>query len=162
MGTGLHVHHIRPFRDYGYTPGLNDAYRLANTLENLVTLCPTCHRRAEAGQRTRSALGGLAYVLGNLAPLFLMCDPRDIEVLAERRNPLTQLPTVVIYERIAAGVGFSERLYSIYHQLLESAAELVNDCRCRDGCPACVGPPGEIGPETKVVTRQLLGMVLGE
>ena len=65
-------------------------------------------------------------------------------------------------ERIAAGVGFSERLYSIYHQLLESAAELVNDCRCRDGCPACVGPPGEIGPETKVVTRQLLEMVLGE
>ena len=91
-GSGLHVHHLRPFRDYGYIPEENENYRLANDVANLVTLCPVCHRRAEAGQQTRSALGGLAYVLGNLAPLFLMCDPRDIQVTAENRNPLTQSP----------------------------------------------------------------------
>ena len=161
-GSGLHVHHIRPFREYGYIPGENDTFQLANDVDNLVTLCPSCHRRAEAGQETRSALGGLAYVLGNLAPLFLMCDPGDIQVTAENRNPLTQSPTVVIYERIAAGVGFSQRLFSLYHQLLESAAELVNDCRCRDGCPACVGPPGEIGPDTKMATYRLLKVLLGK
>jgi DEAD/DEAH box helicase domain-containing protein len=161
-GTGLHVHHIRPFREYGYVPGENDAYQLANDVDNLVTLCPSCHRQAEAGQQTRTALGGLAYVLGNLAPLYLMCDPRDIQVTAENRNPLTQSPTVVIYERIAAGVGFSQRLFSLYRQLLESAAELVKDCRCRDGCPACVGPPGEIGPDTKIATYQLLRVLLGK
>jgi len=161
-GTGLHVHHIRPFREYGYMPGENNAYQLANDVDNLVTLCPNCHRRAEAGQQTRTALGGLAYVLGNLAPLYLMCDPRDIQVTAENRNPLTQSPTVVIYERIAAGVGFSQRLFSLYRQLLESAAELVKDCRCRDGCPACVGPPGEIGPDTKIATYQLLRVLLGK
>ncbi|MGW8318175.1 MAG: DEAD/DEAH box helicase [Candidatus Promineifilaceae bacterium] len=155
-GNGLHVHHIRPFREYNYVAGQNEAYRQANSLDNLVTLCPNCHRRAEAGQQTRSALGGLAYVLGNLAPLYLMCDPADIEVSAENRNPLTQAPTVVIYERVAAGVGFSERLFELHGQLLASALELVSDCTCRDGCPACVGPPGEIGPDTKVVTRQLL------
>jgi len=158
-GTGLHVHHIRPFRDYGYVPGKNDAYKLANQLENLVTLCPSCHRRAEAGQQTRSALGGLAYVLGNLAPLFLMCDPGDIQVSAENKNPITQAPTVVVYERIPAGVGFSQRLYELHDELLASARELVADCRCRDGCPACVGPPGEIGPETKVVTGRLLALL---
>jgi len=161
-GTGLHVHHIRPFREYGYVPGENDAYQLANDVDNLVTLCPSCHRQAEAGQQTRTALGGLAYVLGNLAPLYLMCDPRDIQVTAENRNPLTQSPTVVIYERIAAGVGFSQRLFVLYRHLLESAAELVNDCRCRDGCPACVGPPGEIGPDTKLATHQLLRVLLGK
>lgn len=155
-GSGLHVHHIRPFRDYGYVPGQNEAYLQANTLENLVTLCPSCHRRAEAGQQTRSALGGLAYVLGNLAPLYLMCDPADIQVSAEARNPLTQAPTVVIYERVAAGVGFSQRLFEMHAELLASALELVTDCTCRDGCPACVGPPGDIGPDTKSATRQLL------
>lgn len=155
-GNGLHVHHLRPFREFGYVPGENEAYVRANDLENLITLCPSCHRRAEAGQQTRSALGGLAYVLGNLAPLFLMCDPRDIQVSAESRNPLTQAPTIVIYERIAAGVGFSERLYELHDQLLASAGELVSDCRCRLGCPACVGPPGEIGPDTKQVTQKLL------
>ncbi|MFW6183059.1 MAG: Zn-binding domain-containing protein, partial [Chloroflexota bacterium] len=152
----LHVHHIRPFRDFGYVPGQNENYREANRLDNLITLCPRCHRRAEEGQRTRSALGGLAYVLRNLAPLYLMCDPGDIQVSAEARNPLTGAPTVVIYERVPAGVGFSQRLFELHDDLLSAALELIDDCRCRDGCPACVGPPGEIGPETRDVTRQLL------
>ena len=156
----LHVHHIRPFREYGYLPGENENYRIANNLENLITLCPSCHRRAEAGQQTRSALGGLAYVLRNLAPLFLMCDPGDIQVGAEAISPLTKAPTIVVYERIAAGVGFSQRLFELHDQLLEAALELVTDCRCREGCPACVGPPGEIGPQTKRMTRQLLQNIL--
>jgi DEAD/DEAH box helicase domain-containing protein len=158
--AGLHVHHLRPFRTFGYVPGQNDAYRRANRLENLVTLCASCHRRAEEGQRTRSALGGLAYVLGNLAPLFLMCDPGDIQVSAETRNPLTAAPTVVVYERVAAGVGFSERLFLSHDELLASALELVGDCRCRDGCPACVGPPADIGPATKATTRRLLEILV--
>jgi DEAD/DEAH box helicase domain-containing protein len=159
-GQGLHVHHVRPFREYGYVPGHNDTYLLANALDNLVTLCPSCHRRAEQGQQARSALGGLAYVLGNLAPLYLMCDPGDIQVSAESKNPITQAPTIVVYERIAAGVGFSQRLFELHDRLLGSAAELVTDCRCRDGCPACVGPPGEIGPETKTATSLLLKVLL--
>jgi DEAD/DEAH box helicase domain-containing protein len=138
----LHVHHKRPFREFSYVKGVNENYLDANKLENLVTLCPSCHRQAEEGQQTRSALGGLAYVLGNLAPLYLMCDPSDIQVSAESRSPLTQAPTVVIYERVAAGVGFSQRLYELHDTLLAAALELVSDCRCRDGCPACVGPPG--------------------
>ena len=158
--THLHVHHIRPFREYGFISGENENYRKANKLDNLITLCPSCHRRAEERQQTRSALGGLAYVLRNLAPLFLMCDPGDIQVGAEAMNPLTKAPTVVVYERVAAGVGFSRRLFELHDQLLEAALELVTDCRCRDGCPACVGPPGEIGPQTKRVTRQLLQHIL--
>jgi DEAD/DEAH box helicase domain-containing protein len=157
----LHVHHIRPFRDYAYLPGENDHYRQANQLDNLVTLCPACHRRAEAGQQSRSALGGLAYVLRNLAPLYLMCDPGDIQVLAESRSPLTQAPMVVVYEQVAAGVGFSQRLFELHGELLQAALELVTTCRCWAGCPACVGPPGEIGPNAKEVTRQLL-LVIGK
>ncbi len=156
----LHVHHIRPFREYGYIPGKNENYKLANQVSNLVSLCPSCHRNAEAGQQTRSALGGLAYVLRNLAPLFLMCDPGDIQVSAESMSPLTKAPTVVVYERVSAGVGFSERLFELHQDLLDAALELVTDCQCRDGCPACVGPPGEIGPETKKVTKQLLQYML--
>ncbi|MCA9949351.1 MAG: DEAD/DEAH box helicase [Anaerolineales bacterium] len=155
----LHVHHIRPFREYNYIRGQNENYLAANKIENLVTLCPGCHRRAESGQQARSALGGLAYVLRNLAPLFLMCDPGDIEVTAEQQNPITQAPTVVVYERVAAGVGFSQRLFELHATLLSSALELVTDCRCRDGCPACVGPPGEIGPQTKSVTQELLKLL---
>lgn len=158
-GALLHVHHIRPFREYGYVPGSNENYRQANQLDNLITLCPSCHRRAEAGQQTRSALGGLAYALRNLAPLYLMCDPGDIQVSAESMSPLTKAPTIVVYESVAAGVGFSQRLYELHHELLTAARELIAACRCREGCPACVGPPGEIGPDTKAVTAQLLDIL---
>ena len=158
----LHVHHVRPFREYGYVPGRNENYRQANQIDNLVTLCPSCHRRAEAGQQTRSALAGLGYVLRNLAPLFLMCDPEDISVSAEQLNPVTRAPTVVIYERVPAGVGFSERLFALHDELLAAALELVRDCQCRSGCPACVGPPGDIGPDTKEATRQLLAILTQE
>lgn len=79
---------------------------------------------------------------------------------AEQLSPVTRAPTVVVYERVLAGVGFSERLYELHDQLLLAALELVSDCRCRSGCPACVGPPGEIGPDTKAVTRQLLGLLV--
>ena len=156
----LHVHHIRPFREFAYLPGQNDHYLAANELDNLITLCPSCHRQAEAGQQTRSALGGLGYALRNLAPLFLMCDPGDILVSVESLSPLTKAPTLVIYERVAAGVGFSQRLYELHDDLLRSALELVSSCRCRDGCPACVGPPGDIGPDTKEVTRRLLQILV--
>ena len=101
-------------------------------------------------------------MLRNLAPLFLMCDPEDISVSAEQLNPVTRAPTLVIYERVPAGVGFSQRLYELHDELLVAATELVSDCQCRSGCPACVGPPGDIGPDTKEATRQLLGILTKE
>ncbi len=157
--TLLHVHHIRPFREFFYLPGENDNYLDANRVENLVTLCPSCHRAAEEGQQARSAMGGMAYLLRNLAPLFLMCDPGDIQVTAESRSPLTGAPTIVIYEQVAAGIGFAEKLFEIHDDLLRAGLELVSSCKCLDGCPACVGPPGEIGPNTKAVTQKLLKML---
>ena len=159
--SALHIHHIRPFREYGYVPGQNEAYKIANQLDNLITLCPSCHRRAELGRQTRSALSGLGYALGNLAPLFLMCDPSDISVSVESISPVTRAPTLVVYENVPAGVGFSRRLYELHDTLLAAARELVTDCRCASGCPACVGPPGDIGPDTKDVTQRLLWILTG-
>lgn len=47
VGQSLDVHHIQPFRTFGYTPGENDNYRQANRLANLITLCRSCHTLAE-------------------------------------------------------------------------------------------------------------------
>jgi DEAD/DEAH box helicase domain-containing protein len=148
------VHHKQPFRTFGYAPGQNDAYRQANVLENLATLCRACHQRVEQGQRLRTGLGGLAYALGSLAPLYLMCDPGDIGVVAEARAPRSGLPTVTIYEKAPAGIGFSRRLYELGPALLAAVAELAQRCPCTAGCPACVGPVGE-GQQADIDARQL-------
>jgi DEAD/DEAH box helicase domain-containing protein len=155
------VHHVRPFREFGFIPGENHNDRLANDLENLITLCPSCHHRAEAARGKRSALGGLAYALGNIAPLFLMCDPRDLGAITEVRAPQTHAPTITLYDRIPEGLGLAERLYEHHAELLTAALDLVRDCRCQEGCPACVGPTGPGGAEVKVVTERLLEELLG-
>ena len=96
-----------------------------------------------------SGLVGLSNVLVNVAPLFLMCDPRDIGVKPEVRSPHTGEATIFIYDRVPAGIGFAEKLYRIHDQLLDTAERLVRDCGCAQGCPSCVGPVGEIGPYGK-------------
>jgi len=157
-----HVHHLRPFRDFGYIPGKNRNDREANAVENLITLCPACHHRAEAARGKRSALGGLAYTLGNIAPLYLMCDPRDLGVVKEVRSPATNGPTITLYDRVPDGLGLSERLFDLHNELLQGAHELIHSCSCSDGCPACIGPGGEDGQDVKRITLKLLEHLLRE
>ncbi|MBE7550588.1 MAG: DUF1998 domain-containing protein [Anaerolineales bacterium] len=153
QGREHDVHHKIPFRTFA-------SYEQANQLANLITLCHPCHRRAETAVRVRSGLAGLAFALGHLAPLFLMCDRNDVAVHHDPKSPLTNgQPTVVIYEVIPGGIGFSERLFELHDQLIAHAHELVAACPCADGCPSCVGPGGEEGrggkPETLAILAAL-------
>ncbi len=138
-GQAHHVHHKIPFRRFS-------SYREANRLSNLITLCPTCHRRAEQAVRMRSGLAGVAFVLGHLAPLFLMCDRGDIAVHADAASPLAEgRPAVVVYDMAPGGIGFADRLFDLHVELMRRSLEVVSHCPCPDGCPACVGPAGEDG-----------------
>ncbi len=162
-GRPLEVHHRVPFAVFGYIPGKNDFYRLANRLENLITLCPTCHRQVERARGARSALSGLAYLLRGLAPLYVLCAPGDLETVVEPRTWETHLPRVTVYDRVPGGAGLSARLYELLTEgtaLLEAAREQVATCPCADGCPACVGPVGEQEEGTKERTRRLLEKML--
>jgi DEAD/DEAH box helicase domain-containing protein len=145
-----HVHHKSPFRQF-------DSLIIANHLSNLVTLCPSCHRRVETAVRLRSGLSGLAYVLNHIAPIFLMCDVRDLGVYSDPQSPLADgNPAIVLYERIPAGIGFSQRLFEVHDSLITSAYGLVSKCSCNDGCPSCVGPAGENGIGGKQETLALI------
>jgi DEAD/DEAH box helicase domain-containing protein len=158
------VHHKIPLRAFVADPTLRPglppelAYQAANTLENLVTLCPACHRRAEAGVRLRSGLGGLATLLAGVAPLFLMCDPRDLGLVAEPQAPGSGLPTLTLYEKVPAGVGYAAQLYELMPELLLAARDVVAGCPCRQGCPSCVGPVLDhpYALDTKALTAALL------
>jgi DEAD/DEAH box helicase domain-containing protein len=144
------VHHKIPFRAF-------TSYVEANRLENLTTLCPACHRKVEQNVRMRSGLSGLAYVLGNLAPLFLMCDAGDLGNHIEPvENQTFGQPTIVLYDAIPAGIGFSQKLFEIHDDLIARALELVSECSCADGCPSCVGPGGENGYGGKQEALEIL------
>ena len=114
-------------------------------MDNLITLCPACHRKAEQNVRIRSGLAGLGSVLGQLAPLFLMCDPGDLGLHTDPSLSTLGQPGIVIYDDVPGGIGFSQKLFELHDELMQRALELVQECECKDGCPSCVGPGGENG-----------------
>jgi len=138
------VHHIRPYRAFagGRPPAGRGAQAPdgANDLDNLITLCQSCHRAAERALGLHGGLTGVGYALQHMAPLLLMCDAGDLGVSAESHAPWTRRPTVAVYERAAGGVGFGPALFEAHEDLLAASRDLVAGCPCPAGCPACVGP----------------------
>jgi DEAD/DEAH box helicase domain-containing protein len=102
------------------------------------------------------ALIGLARVARTTAALLLMCDPRDLGVLAQVQAPFTGRPTLYLYDAVPGGVGLTERLFGLTGELIHACREAVDSCACTDGCPACVGPAIEVGPKGKVTVAELL------
>ncbi|MEN4099657.1 MAG: DEAD/DEAH box helicase [Anaerolineaceae bacterium] len=151
-----HVHHKVPFRNFL-------SFVQANQLDNLITLCAPCHKKAELVVRMRSGMAGMSYVMHNIAPLFLMCDIGDLGVHFDYELALADgKPTIVLYDLLPAGIGLSEAIYQIHDELILRCCDLVESCDCLDGCPGCVGPAGEHGIGGKLETLALLSILAGK
>ena len=70
-------------------------------------------------------------------------------------------PNVFIYDNYPGGIGFSEPLFGMHDALIAETRRLIAGCECDHGCPTCVGPVGETGPEAKPVALLLLDRLLG-
>ena len=99
---------------------------------------------------------GVANLLRIVAPLSLMCAPQDVAVVYQVKSPITDKPTIFIYDNLPGGVGLSHKAYGMQELLLEQALQIVNDCPCGFGCPSCAGPMGEIGMTGKRTAWELL------
>jgi DEAD/DEAH box helicase domain-containing protein len=152
-GRQHEVHHIVPFRDFGWAPAENDSYRHANRLANLITLCPSCHRQAEQQVAVQSTLSGLGRVMRHLMPLFLMCDADDVGVHAEIKAPQTKRATLFVFDNVPGGVGLSDEVPTLLAQLWVRCGELVESCPCAAGCPSCIG--AAIRPEPRAKDKVL-------
>ena len=133
-------------------------------------------------------LRGLTHLLHHLAPLFLMCDVRDLgswlgdaapppptaaappagprvlTVQRTRERLLTAAqfePTVYLYDSLPGGIGLTERLFSLVGPLIARARETLRACPCKAGCPSCVGPVNEVGRRAKPIAAQLLDRLAG-
>lgn len=147
------VHHVIPFREFGWVPGENDRYREANRLTNLITLCPQCHRLVERQVAAQGALTGLGRLLRHLMPLFVLCDAEDVGVHAEAQAPQTGQPTLFVYDNVPGGVGLSVQLPDLFEPLLVRSKELISTCPCEAGCPSCIG--ASIHPDPRAKERVL-------
>ena len=95
----------------------------------------------EVGGDLLGALHAVEHALISVLPLLAMCDRWDIGGLSTNIHPQTLRPTVFVYDGHAGGVGIAQRGHDRFAELVASAARVVVDCRCRDGCPSCVQSP---------------------
>jgi DEAD/DEAH box helicase domain-containing protein len=123
----------------------------------------------------RDGVVGLAFAMRHVAQLLLMCDGHDIGMSidggsvdrttrtggrGQAPDALAVDPKVFIYDNYPGGIGFSRPLFEMHRTLLERTHDLITTCPCESGCPSCVGPEGNTGPNAKLVASEILARLL--
>ncbi|NUN94776.1 MAG: DEAD/DEAH box helicase [Candidatus Omnitrophica bacterium] len=102
------------------------------------------------------AIRALGSALASAAPLHVMCDPRDIRCVPMVKSPFVEKATIYLYDYYPGGVGISRKVFETRARIWRSVYSLVAECSCGKGCPACVGPPVEVGSTGKASALELL------
>jgi DEAD/DEAH box helicase domain-containing protein len=128
-----------------------------------------------SGDDRRDGIVGLAFAMKNIAQLLLMCDGHDIGLsvdggaldrsvrtggLSSVPEALAAEPHIFIYDNYPGGIGFSRPLFGMHGMLLTRTRDLIAGCPCESGCPSCVGPEGNTGPNAKRVALRILTAIL--
>ncbi|MBN2536241.1 MAG: DEAD/DEAH box helicase [Spirochaetales bacterium] len=108
------------------------------------------------GDEQGTVMQRLGYVIKNVAPVFLLCDPNDIGVAERVKDPFFGVPCLYIYDNYAGGTGLSEGFLENAETILSAAYDLVAACRCSFGCPSCIGPVEQQGDMGKQIKEQVL------
>jgi DEAD/DEAH box helicase domain-containing protein len=120
-------------------------------------------------------LRALTHLLHSLAPIFLLCDIRDVGAwlgdgspsqagqVVTRETMRAQLlqgetftPTIYLYDNQPGGIGLAERIFEVLPELLARGLDTLEACGCRSGCPSCVGPVNEVGRQAKPIALGVL------
>lgn len=91
----------------------------------------------EFGRIPAEGMLGIANVLVDIVPLFVLCDYLDIGSVVDSSN--FGSPSIFIYDRYPGGLGFAQKAYELLDDIMEACLLLIHECECEDGCPSCVG-----------------------
>ena len=126
----------------------------------------------------QSGMFGLLHALESIATLLLMCDGRDlgtaigervpdsgsaenfsaarVEEVADANTKEFFEPNLYLFDAYPGGIGFSEPLFRAHELLVQKTRELIAACGCKQGCPSCVGPAGDLAPLAKEAALAIL------
>jgi DEAD/DEAH box helicase domain-containing protein len=135
----------------------------------------TLDRVSRSREELIDGLRAVSYLLHHLAPIFLLCDIRDLGswlgdttpaeagAVATRESAKQRLmqgerfnPTIYLYDAHAGGIGLAERVFEVLPDLLRHGLATLAACPCAAGCPSCVGPVNEVGRRAKATAARLL------
>jgi len=76
-----------------------------------------------------------------ILPLFAMCDRNDIGGVSTPFHVDTGKAEIFIYDGYPGGIGIAEKGYEIIEGLWAATLKTIEECPCREGCPACIQSP---------------------
>lgn len=104
-------------------------------------------------------LHGTEHALIGLFPLHTMCDRFDIGGLSTNYHEDTQEATIFIYDGYEGGIGITEKAVDVFVDLLNSTIDLLDNCKCKKGCPACIYSP-KCGNDNKPLHKDATKYIL--
>jgi len=96
---------------------------------------------------------GLEHAMISIIPFHVMCDRFDIGGVSTPNHKDTKMATIFIYDGFEGGVGLTEKAYELIEETVQMTYELVRDCTCDEGCPACIYSP-KCGNDNKPLNKE--------
>lgn len=84
------------------------------------------------------ALHAAEHAMIAMLPLVVACDKDDVGGISTVLHRTTGLATIVIYDGMEGGAGFSAGGYRAAEKLVTATLEMLQSCSCSHGCPSCV------------------------
>jgi DEAD/DEAH box helicase domain-containing protein len=110
-------------------------------LETVATWFVPAEDVAEVLRREKMIVGealiGIANVLVEVAPFFVMSDPQDVGTVVDA-NCLGR-DALFLYDRYPGGMGYAERCIERMDEIMRTIYGVISECGCEGGCPSCVG-----------------------
>jgi DEAD/DEAH box helicase domain-containing protein len=113
-------------------------------------------------ERNRDAAGGLhgaEHALIAVMPFHVLCDRWDMGGLSTPLHPDTLRPAIFVYDGFEGGIGLAEKAFDLFGEIASMAFELVRDCPCEEGCPACIYSP-KCGNDNKPLDKEAARIIL--
>jgi DEAD/DEAH box helicase domain-containing protein len=87
---------------------------------------------------------GLVHSLRSISELKVMASFSDIggsnfEYTIIEESVQSAVTAVILYDQYPGGLGFAEKIFQNIEEIINDAIALVKNCRCKTGCPVCVG-----------------------
>ena len=92
---------------------------------------------AERKMVVSEGLIGIANVLVEVAPFFVMCDTQDVGTVVN--SSCLGREALFLHDRYPGGMGYARRCLGCIDELMRTVHTVIRECGCEDGCPSCVG-----------------------
>jgi len=96
---------------------------------------------AREARHVMGSLHAVEHAALALLPLFALCDRFDVAGISTTRHPQLGHAAIFFYDGFEGGAGLVDCAFERIEALLETTLEMLRDCPCEAGCPACVHSP---------------------